>query len=137
MGLSGKTAGIGGIAEQLKGDYSLSILDVKIFGKAVKLEAHQWKNKIVLKLMILSLKIDFFQWLTASYLRGASGTIVMVDSPSEQTLESLSEAKNIFFSIKPNALLRVVFNSLEVKNAKPLPYMLAWGWENPTCTFFY
>ncbi len=130
MGLSGKTAGMGGIEEWLKGDSSLSTL-------RVKLEAHHLSNKRVLQLIIWSLKLGFFHRLTASYLRGASGAIVMVDTPSEETLESLSEAKNLFFSVNPNALLIVVFNPLEVKNAKPVQDMLASGWENPTCTFFF
>lgn len=137
MGLSGKTAGMGGIEEWLKGDSSLSTLGVKIFCKTVELEAHHLSNKRVLQLIIWSLKLGFFHRLTASYLRGASGAIVMVDTPSEETLESLSEAKNLFFSVNPNALLIVVFNPLEVKNAKPVQDMLASGWENPTCTFFF
>lgn len=109
----GKTSLIRRFVENKFSDQYLSSVGVKVSRKSLNiktdLEIHQ------VSLMIWDLEGNTkFKPITPSYLKGASGSIIVADLNRTNTLSSLSQHIDLFLKVNPQGTIAIALNKADL-----------------------
>lgn len=109
----GKTSLIRRFVENKFSDRYLSTVGVKISRKPIELETPTASQSVNLLIWDIEGQTKF-QPIAASYLKGASGSIIVADITRPETLEHLQTHLTLFFSINPQGLAIVALNKSDL-----------------------
>ncbi|MFM2311465.1 MAG: hypothetical protein RLZZ04_741 [Cyanobacteriota bacterium] len=119
----GKTSLVRRFIEGQFSDRYLSTVGVKVSRKSVKVrtttEIHQ------LNLLLWDLEGNTkFKSITPSYLKGASGSIIVADLSRTDTLQNLHQHLELFLSINPQGQATIALNKADLIPAEKLAQLL-------------
>ncbi len=119
----GKTSLIKRFVEDKFSDQYLSTVGVKVSRKSlnikIDLEIHQ------INLMVWDLEGNTkFKPITPSYLKGASGSIIVADLTRTNTLDSLSQHIDLFSKINPQGTIAIALNKADLVPQEKLAKLL-------------
>lgn len=107
----GKTSLIRRFVERQFSDQYLSTVGVKISTKIIELPANAEQKVQNLQLMIWDLEGHTkFKAIAPSYLRGASGAIIVADVTRQETIDRLDEHLKLFLSVNSKGFIIIAFN---------------------------
>ncbi|MDJ0634600.1 MAG: Rab family GTPase [Xenococcaceae cyanobacterium MO_188.B29] len=109
----GKTSLIRRFVEDKFSDRYLSTVGVKISRKVVEFATNQINQSVNLLIWDIEGQTKF-QSIAPSYLKGASGSIIVADITRPETLESLQRHLDLFFSVNPQGLVMVALNKSDL-----------------------
>jgi len=109
----GKTSLIRRFVEDKFSDQYLSTVGVKVSRKSLKVKAKLSVH--LLNLLIWDLEGNTkFKSITPSYLKGASGAIIVADLSRTNTLSSISQHINLFLQINPQGTIAIALNKADL-----------------------
>ena len=109
----GKTSLIRRFVEDKFSDRYLSTVGVKISRKPIELATPKVSRSVHLLIWDIEGQTKF-QSITANYLRGASGSIIVADLTRPETLEHLQKHLDLFLSVNPQGLATIAFNKSDL-----------------------
>lgn len=109
----GKTSLVRRFIEDKFSDRYLSTVGVKVSRKSVEIESDAEMNQI--NLLIWDLEGNTkFKSIAPSYLKGASGSIVVGDLTRSDTLTNLTQHLQLFFNINPQGQATIALNKADL-----------------------
>ncbi|MEO1341334.1 MAG: Rab family GTPase [Cyanobacteria bacterium J06635_13] len=115
----GKTSLVRRFVEDKFSDRYLSTVGVKVSRKLVRVRTD--KDIHQLNLLIWDLEGNTkFKSITPSYLKGASGSIVVADLSRSDTFKNLNQHLQLFFEINPQGKVIVALNKADLIPAEKL-----------------
>ena len=109
----GKTSLVRRFVEGKFSDRYLSTVGVKVSRKSVEIRTD--KDISWLNLLVWDLEGNTkFKSITPSYLRGASGSIIVADLSRSDTLKNLNQHLKLFFEINPKGKAIVALNKADL-----------------------
>ena len=109
----GKTSLTRRFVENKFSDQYLSTVGVKVSRKSVNVKTEQELHQI--NLLVWDLEGNTkFKSITPSYLRGASGAIIVGDLTRSNTLSSLNQHINLFLEINPQGSIILALNKADL-----------------------
>lgn len=109
----GKTSLIRRFVENKFSDQYLSTVGVKISRKPIEIESATASQSVNLLIWDIEGQTKF-QPIAASYLKGASGSIIVGDITRPETLEHLQKHLTLFFSVNPQGLAMIALNKSDL-----------------------
>jgi small GTP-binding protein len=109
----GKTSLVRRFIEDKFSDRYLSTVGVKVSRKAIEVRTETEIHQINLLLWDLEGNTKF-KSITPSYLKGASGSIVVADLSRSGTLTNLSQHLQLFFELNPQGQATVALNKADL-----------------------
>lgn len=104
-----------------------STIGVKIYRKAVELT----EKELTFQFIIWDLASHGkYHRLLNSYLKGASGAVVVADINRQETIEKLVEYVQLFFSINPHGVVIAILTQAETGKDIPIIYLVQFQPEN-------
>lgn len=120
----GKTSLIRRFVDQQFSDQYLASVGVKISQKTLELNQANQSEYLNLRLLIWDLEgYTKFNRIALSYLRGASGAVVVADVTRQETIKNLSEHIQLFLSVNPEGSIIVAFNKSDLISEERLAFM--------------
>jgi GTPase SAR1 family protein len=98
-----------------------STIGVKIYHKAVELTERELTFQFVIWDLASQSK---YNRLLNSYLKGASGAVVVADINRQETIEKLVEYVQLFFSINPHGVAIAILTQPETGKELPIIYLV-------------
>ncbi|MCC0176173.1 GTP-binding protein [Waterburya agarophytonicola K14] len=124
----GKTSLIRRFVENKFSDQYLSTVGVKISRKSIEIETELDLHQI--NLMVWDLEGNTkFKPITPSYLKGASGSIIVADLTRVSTLENINQHADLFLKINPQGTIAIALNKADLVPQEKLDRLL----ENYGC----
>ena len=102
-------------------DRHYSTIGVKIYHKAVELTEQELTFQFVIWDLASQSK---YNRLLSSYLKGASGALVVADMNRQETIEKLVKYVQIFFSINPHGVAMAILTQPETGKELPIIYLV-------------
>lgn len=119
----GKTSLIRRFVEDKFSDQYLSTVGVKISRKSVDIKTELDLHQI--NLMVWDLEGNTkFKPITPSYLKGASGSIIVADLTRVSTLNSINQHINLFLQTNPQGTIAIAFNKVDLIPQEKLDKLL-------------
>ncbi|MEM8829505.1 MAG: Rab family GTPase [Cyanobacteria bacterium P01_G01_bin.19] len=119
----GKTSLIRRFVENKFSDTYLSTVGVKVARKSVQIRIDLTIHQV--NLMVWDLEGNTkFRPITPSYLKGASGSIIVADLTRTNTLSSLSQHINLFLKVNPQGTIAIAFNKADLVPQEKLDKLL-------------
>jgi small GTP-binding protein len=115
----GKTSLIRRFVEDKFSDQYLSTVGVKVSRKSIDIETDLDTNQVNLLVWDLEGQTKF-KAITPSYLKGASGAIVVADLTRSNSLNNLSQHINLFLEINPESIVAIALNKTDLVTAEKL-----------------
>ena len=109
----GKTSLIRRFVENVFSDRYLSTVGVKISRKSLEIKTDLDTHQVNLLIWDLEGQTKF-KSITPSYLKGASGSIIVADLTRSNTLNNLSQHINLFLEINPQGSVIVALNKADL-----------------------
>lgn len=119
----GKTSLIRRFVEDKFSDQYLSTVGVKISRKLVDLPNNQDIAQVNLLVWDLEGQTKF-KSITPSYLKGASGSIIVADLTRSNTLDNLNQHIELFGKINPQAIIKIALNKADLIPTEKLTKLL-------------
>jgi len=117
----GKTSLIRRFVERQFSDQYLSTVGVKISRKTVELTDSKTQK---VQLLIWDLEGHTkFKAIAPSYLKGASGAIVVGDVTRQETIDNLPERAQLFLDVNPNGVMIFALNKYDLIDEEQLANM--------------
>lgn len=120
----GKTSLVRRFIEDKFSDRYLSTVGVKVSRKSVEIKTEQeisW-----LDLLVWDLEGNTkFKSITPSYIKGASGSIIVADLSRSDTLQNLERHLQLFFEINPDSKAIVALNKADLISQEKLAQIIA------------
>jgi small GTP-binding protein len=122
----GKTSLIRRFVDRQFSDRYLSTIGVKISKKLVNFDRDRADQTPSLQLMIWDIegRTDY-KPIDASYLRGASGAIVVADSSRPETIANLERHLNMFYSVNQVGSVAIAFNKSDLVDPTTLQKLIS------------
>ena len=115
----GKTSLVRRFIEDKFSDRYLSTVGVKVSRKSIEIRTD--KEIYWLDLLVWDLEGNTkFKSITPSYIKGASGSIIVADLSRSDTLKNLERHLQLFFKVNPNSKAIVAFNKADLIPAEKL-----------------
>ena len=118
----GKTSLVRRFIDDKFSDQYLSTVGVKVSRKSVKLEkldCHQ------VNLLIWDLEgLTKFKSITPSYLKGASGSIIVADLTRSGTLANLKQHIKLFLNVNPQGVIIIALNKADLISQEKLSKLI-------------
>jgi small GTP-binding protein len=115
----GKTSLISRFVENKFSDRYLSTVGVKISRKLVNIQSEF--NKLEINLLIWDVEGSTkFNSIAPSYLKGASGSIIVADLTRIETLENLASHIDLFLKINPQGSIAIALNKADLITSESL-----------------
>ena len=109
----GKTSLIRRFVEDKFSDRYLSTVGVKVSRKSLQVKAKS--NIYLLNLLIWDLEGNTkFKSITPSYLKGASGAIIVADLFRTNTLNTIGKHIDLFLSVNPQGTIAIALNKADL-----------------------
>ena len=119
----GKTSLIGRFVEDKFSDRYLSTVGVKVSRKSLDIKTDSQSCQV--NLMVWDLEGNTkFKPITPSYLKGASGSIIVADLSRVNTLSSISQHINLFLEVNPQATIAIAFNKADLISQEKLEKLI-------------
>ena len=128
----GKTSLIRRFVENKFSDRYLSTVGVKVSRKTLELQKNSQTHQV--NLMVWDLEGNTkFKPITPSYLKGASGAIIVADLARVNTLGSLNQHIELFLSVNPQANIAIALNKTDLVPQEKLAKLIEnhSSYENP------
>jgi small GTP-binding protein len=119
----GKTSLIRRFVEDKFSDDYLSTVGVKVSRKVVDLSVEPTSKQIQLLIWDIEGQTKF-KSILPSYLKGASGAIIVADLTRLETMEHLQEHLELFFTINPQSLAIITLNKSDLVTSERLNQLL-------------
>jgi small GTP-binding protein len=119
----GKTSLIRRFVEDKFSDQYLSTVGVKVSRKSVDIETDLHTNQVNLLVWDLEGQTKF-KSITPSYLKGASGSIVVADLSRSNSLNNLSQHINLFLEINPESTIAIALNKADLVSTEKLDKLM-------------
>ncbi|MEO0852694.1 MAG: Rab family GTPase, partial [Cyanobacteria bacterium J06648_11] len=114
----GKTSLIRRFVERQFSDEYLSTVGVKISRKTLRLNALDGSDR-ELRLLIWDLEgRQKFKAISPTYLRGASGAVIVADVTREETVASLVGHLRMFLTVNPRGTVAIAYNKMDLSDEK-------------------
>lgn len=121
----GKTSLIRRFVEHEFSDQYLSTVGVKISRKPINLPVSSEQKIQSLQLMIWDLEGHTkFKAIAPSYLKGASGAIMVADVTRQETIDRLDEHLKLFLSINSQGFIIIAFNKSDLFDDEKIDKLL-------------
>ena len=119
----GKTSLIRRFVEDKFSDRYLSTVGVKVSRKSLKLETDSQVCQA--NLMVWDLEGNTkFKPITPSYLKGASGSIIVADLTRVNTIGSTKKHIELFLSVNPRATIAIALNKADLVSQEKLEKLI-------------
>jgi small GTP-binding protein len=119
----GKTSLIKRFVENKFSEQYLSTVGVQVSRKSVEIKIDSDVHQV--NLMIWDLEGNTkFKPITPSYLKGASGAIIIADLTRTNTLSSLNQHIDLFSQVNPQATIAIAFNKADLVSPEKLNKLL-------------
>lgn len=115
----GKTSLVRRFVEDKFSDRYLSTVGVKVSRKLVRVKTDKAIHQLNLLLWDLEGNTKF-KSITPSYLKGASGSIIVADLSRSDTLKNLNQHLQLFFEINPTGKATIALNKADLIPAEKL-----------------
>ena len=109
----GKTSLIRRFVENIFSDRYLSTVGVKVSRKSLDIKTDLDTHQVNLLIWDLEGQTKF-KSITPSYLKGASGSIIVADLTRPNTLNNLSKHINLFLEINPQSSVIIALNKADL-----------------------
>ncbi|MGL4882635.1 MAG: Rab family GTPase, partial [Waterburya sp.] len=104
-------------------DQYLSTIGVKVSRKSIDIETDLDTNQVNLLVWDLEGQTKF-KAITPSYLKGASGAIVVADLTRSNSLNNLSQHINLFLEINPESAIAIALNKADLVSEEKLDKLM-------------
>ena len=119
----GKTSLIRRFIEDKFSDRYLSTVGVKVSRKSIDIQTDSQICQV--NLMVWDLEGNTkFKPITPSYLKGASGSIIVADLARINTLNSISQHIDLFLSVNPHATIAIALNKADLISQEKLKKLI-------------
>ncbi len=121
----GKTSLIRRFVERQFSDQYLSTVGVKISRKTVEFPKNNSEEVQKVQLLIWDIEGHTkFKAITPAYLQGASGALIVADVSRPETIQSLENHFQLFFSTNPQGFIAVALNKIDLITTEDLQALL-------------
>lgn len=119
----GKTSLVRRFVEDKFSDRYLSTVGVKVSRKSVEMKTNTDNHQV--NLLVWDLEGNTkFKSITPSYLKGASGSIIVADLTRAETFNNLNQHIKLFIEVNPHAVIIIALNKADLMPQEKLSQII-------------